>query len=408
MPQIRLLGQSWPYVREAYAARMETHTHQKKQNRKSSLKSTFLAVACLLFAGVSEAKPFPQATLQPLAATASFAGLDTTTRGNWHGVYGSDGYSVANDAQSIPSYASFAVQNQQSWTWATGTVDPRALQTCDGSSKLAATWYNSSKFNFDVNLTDGHSHQLAIYALDWDRQGRSETIQIVDANTLAALDSRTISNFTGGTYLIWTVTGHVKINITALSGPNSVIAAVFFGSISTPASAGTGQVSVSPTIFNFGSVNLGGANSQTFTVTNFGTAALNISQMTVSGTGLSVTNSALPISLSVGQSTSAVVKFAPASLGSISGLLTITSNAANSSATIAISGTGAGISPTITTQPASETVTAGNVAGFSVANTRTETRLAAQRLRVTPRPRPQVRTTARSLRSLLPTAWEVL
>ena len=29
-------------------------------------------------------------------AVANFVGTDTTTEGNWHGVYGADGYSVAN------------------------------------------------------------------------------------------------------------------------------------------------------------------------------------------------------------------------------------------------------------------------------------------------------------------------
>jgi len=304
-------------------------------------------------------------------AVATFVNSDATTQGNWHGVYGSDGYSVANDSQSIPAYATFAVQNQSNWTWAQSTTDPRALQTGSNASRIAAAWYNGSNFSFDINLTDGNSHQLAVYALDWDKNGRSETIQIVDANTLVALESRTISSFAGGTYLIWNVSGHVKINITTLSGPNSVIGAVFFGGTTIPASAGTGQLSVSPTIFNFGNVNLGGANSQSFTITNSGTAPVSISQITISGTGLSASNSTLPISLSPGQTTPVTVKFAPASLGGISGLLTIASNAANSTATIAISGIGTGVAPAITIQPVSETVTAGNAAAFSVANTGT-------------------------------------
>lgn len=306
------------------------------------------------------------------AAVATFVKSDATTQGNWHGVYGGDGYSVANDSQSVPAYATLALQNQSNWTWAQSTTDPRALQTGSNTSRIAATWYNGSNFSLDVNLTDGQSHQLALYALDWDRQGRSETIQIVDANTLAALDSRTISSFTGGIYLVWNVSGNVKISITTQSGPNSVIGAVFFGgSSATPASSATGQLSVSPTIFNFGNVNLGSTNSQSFAITNTGTAPVNISQITVSGTGLSASNATLPISLSAGQSTSAVIKFAPSSLGAISGLLTITSNASNSTTTVAISGAGAGIAPAVTTQPASETVTAGNAAAFSVANTGT-------------------------------------
>jgi len=44
-------------------------------------------------------------------AQATFVQLDTTTQGNWHGVYGADGYSRASYSQSIPLYASFAIQN---------------------------------------------------------------------------------------------------------------------------------------------------------------------------------------------------------------------------------------------------------------------------------------------------------
>ena len=122
-------------------------------------------------------------------AVASFVATDTTTEGSWHGVYGADGFSVANDSQSLPAYASFGVQNQLNYTWASSTSDPRALRTGSGTGRIAATWYNSSSFNFDVNFTDGSAHQFALYALDWDSTARAETIQIVDASSNAVLDT---------------------------------------------------------------------------------------------------------------------------------------------------------------------------------------------------------------------------
>ncbi len=163
-----------------------------------------------------------------IASVANFVGSDTSTEGSWHGVYGADGYSVANDSQSIPSYASFAVQNQLNWIWTSSTTDPRALQTGSGSGRIAATWYNNSTFDFDVNFTNVNSHQFELYVLDWDSQGRAETVQVLDANTNGVLDTRTISNFTNGIYLMWNISGHVKINITRTSGPNAVISGVFF------------------------------------------------------------------------------------------------------------------------------------------------------------------------------------
>src|SRR5258708_14123263 len=157
------------------------------------------------------------------SSTASFLGSDTLTQGTWKGMYGGDGYSIANDSQSIPTYASFSPQNQSNYTWASSTTDQRALQTGSGSGRIAATWYSSSNFNFDVNLTDGNAHQIALYALDWDSQSRSQTIQILDASSQGVLDTQNVSSFSTGIYLVWKISGHVTIKVTNTGSSNSVI-----------------------------------------------------------------------------------------------------------------------------------------------------------------------------------------
>jgi hypothetical protein len=164
--------------------------------------------------------------------TTKFVGMDTTTQGTWKGTYGGDGWAIANDSQSIPSYATFAVQNQGNYTWASPSADPRALQSGVNSTRIAATWYNAPGFNFDVNITDGNTHQVAVYALDWDNYGggRAETIQIADANTGTILDSRNIASFTNGIYAIWNISGHVKINVILTGGGNAVVSGIFWGS----------------------------------------------------------------------------------------------------------------------------------------------------------------------------------
>ncbi|MGA3293854.1 MAG: hypothetical protein ABSE45_07720 [Candidatus Acidiferrales bacterium] len=161
-------------------------------------------------------------------AVANFVHLDTTTQGNWHGVYGADGYSVAQDSQSLPSYATFTSQNYLNWIWASNPADQRALQTGNNTGRIAATWYNYVPFSMDVNFTDTNTHQFSMYAVDWDSQGRTETIQILDATSNAVLNTQTISSFTGGVYLVWNISGHVTIAITSNTGPNAVISGVFF------------------------------------------------------------------------------------------------------------------------------------------------------------------------------------
>ena len=165
---------------------------------------------------------------------AAFAGIDTTTQGNWEGVYGGDGYAIATDTASLPTYVSDTTQTlvtgAGTYTWVTITTDPRAPQAGVGTSRVAATWFSGTTFSYDVNITDGGTHEVAVYALDWDtyQGGRIEQIQVLDGVSNAVLDSRTISSFTGGEYVYWNISGHVKINVTALYA-NAVISGIFFG-----------------------------------------------------------------------------------------------------------------------------------------------------------------------------------
>jgi hypothetical protein len=166
---------------------------------------------------------------------ATFVKTDTSTQGSWQGVYGAQGYDAANGPLSLPGYAQVTLSGQQSWTWAASTTDARALQS--GSTRLAATWYSGSSFTVGVNLTDGAQHQLAVYAVDWDNQGRSERIDLINATTGAVLDSRTLSNFQGGEYLVWDVSGNVQIKVTNLGGMNAVLSGLFLDPAASGAAA---------------------------------------------------------------------------------------------------------------------------------------------------------------------------
>jgi len=64
--------------------------------------------------------------------------------------------------------------------------------------------------------------------VDWDARGRTETIQVVDANTNAVLDTRALSSFSNGVYLVWNLSGHIKINVMWTGGTNAVVSGVFF------------------------------------------------------------------------------------------------------------------------------------------------------------------------------------
>ncbi len=167
-------------------------------------------------------------TPTPGVNTVSFLGQDTSTQGTWKGVYGTQGYWLEADGQSLPAYAQVS-STGQTWTWVNSTTDVRALQKAASSTdRIAATWFDGTQFVLDVNLTDGLTHRVSIYAVDFDSQSRSQTVAALDASTGLILDTRNLTAFQGGTYLTWSIKGHVQLRFTCTGGPNSVSSAIFF------------------------------------------------------------------------------------------------------------------------------------------------------------------------------------
>jgi hypothetical protein len=91
------------------------------------------------------------------------------------------------------------------------------LQLPNVNNRVASCWYANVNFTYDINFTDGLSHQLALYVLDWTFGNRVELIEVLDAATNAVLDSRSVSNFSAGEYLVWSIRGHVLVRVTSIS-----------------------------------------------------------------------------------------------------------------------------------------------------------------------------------------------
>ena len=160
---------------------------------------------------------------------AVFVRNDATTQGTWHGVHGAQGFTLANGPASLPAFATVTLTGQTPFTWAATTTDVRALQNpLPATTRFAATWFSNTTFNIDVNLTDNLTHRVAVYAVDWDSTTRAQRIDVVDAVTGTVLDSRTMTGFNAGQYLVWDLTGHVTLRVTHTGGDNAVVSAVFF------------------------------------------------------------------------------------------------------------------------------------------------------------------------------------
>jgi hypothetical protein len=171
------------------------------------------------------------------AGSATFVKEDTTTGGNWIGVYGSQGYDVADSGSSL-TYGTVTLSGDATYQWSTS--NPPALQIPGNpGSRIASCWDSSTSFTITVDLTDGQSHDMALYALDYDNQGRAERIQITTTGG-TVLDTQSISNFTGGVYLQWVISGDVVITVTCTAGINGVVSGIFFDA---PSIAGASALS---------------------------------------------------------------------------------------------------------------------------------------------------------------------
>jgi hypothetical protein len=301
-------------------------------------------------------------TVANTAPSATFIKTDAVTQGNWVGVYGSDGYIIPNDATSPPSYAAISGPGAAgtAYSWVASTTDTRALYTSPASSnRIASTYFttnNSTPFVFDVNLTDGQTHQLALYVWDLENSGRVETISILNANTSAVLSSEAMSSFQNGVYAVWNVAGHVQIKVTYQAGLNAVLSGIFLKtvvppppppsvSITTPTSSSTvtGTVALSATAsssvglasvqFKLDGNNLGapvtGSGPTFISQWNSITAANGSHSLTAVATdttGQTATSSAIPVTSS-NTVTPPVISITAPAAGTVSGVVTVTANA---------------------------------------------------------------------------------
>jgi YVTN family beta-propeller protein len=166
----------------------------------------------------------------PVVQPVVFQGLDTTTSGNWNGKYGSGGYMIANGNSTNLDHATVSLSQDFSYTWAGLTNDTRALQISPGAAGgIASAFVNyyGDSFYINLNVYDSKPHRVALYLLDWETAGRSETIAVSDASTGQVYDTQSFSNFQDGQYAVWQMMGNLTIKVTPNSGPGAVVSGIF-------------------------------------------------------------------------------------------------------------------------------------------------------------------------------------
>jgi hypothetical protein len=165
----------------------------------------------------------------PARTSVTFATSDTTTKGNWKGAYGRDGRNIIGHSADYPEYVQVTPRWNSLYSWTLSTTQERALQKRTEADRVAASWFAYGTFSVDLSFNDEKAHRVALYFLDWDggSAGRIQQVEIIDADTKAIRDSRIVSDFQQGKYLIWYLSGNVEIRITPLT-QNSVLSGLFF------------------------------------------------------------------------------------------------------------------------------------------------------------------------------------
>jgi len=193
------------------------------------------------------------------APPAVFLGTDSTTRGDWIGSYGSLGMQIAgapapmpqppppgaSTDTTTPAPAPIAVVSTPQkvspfpYTYQApgATTDARAPQL-PGGNRMVGAWLGATELDVDVPApASGGLYQLSIYCLDWANYagGITQTVTVVNGDTGAVLDSRSISGFSATpVYLRWVVEGHIKLVITKTAGSAAALSGVFIDPVPAP------------------------------------------------------------------------------------------------------------------------------------------------------------------------------
>jgi hypothetical protein len=187
--------------------------------------------------------------------------------------------------------------------------------TNTGSQKLNVQGVTSSSSQFIVT---GPSLPLPL------GPGQSASFQVVFAPTTAG-----------------TVSGGITISVNRSSIKTSPLAVSGTGlaTAAQPPSAVTYLLSSSAASLNFGSQPVGTTSSQFVTLTNTGNSTVTISQPAVTGAGFAAAGFS-GLVLPAGQSTTVTVSFCPLIAGSVTGSVSVASNATNSPAMVTLQGAG--------------------------------------------------------------------
>jgi hypothetical protein len=157
--------------------------------------------------------------------------VSTAPQGSWVGSYGSVGYGLAgwNDSTDLasPPNATLTLERGTRYRWAPVTTDVRVLQSPDKSTRAATTYYDANQVLVKLSFTAAYSGNLALYAVDWDKRNRRETITVNGQTSALSAD------FSQGAWLSFPINvpagSAANITVDRTAGVNVVLSGIFLG-----------------------------------------------------------------------------------------------------------------------------------------------------------------------------------
>jgi hypothetical protein len=180
-------------------------------------------------------------------------GASQAPQGTWFNQLGTSGYLLAGwdgaqDVSDLPNITA-TLQTGTRTVFAPNTTDVRALQAPDGTLvRNASAYTDPTKVSVGLTFANAYTGHISIYALDWDKQGRAETITLDDGSGPRMYSIAT--DFSSGQWLTFPVTVAAGATVTvsatntatatATTIPTAVISGIMIGDAGAPpATTGT-------------------------------------------------------------------------------------------------------------------------------------------------------------------------
>jgi hypothetical protein len=157
----------------------------------------------------------------------SFITDDWITKGNWKGIYGSQYFSVSGWSSNVPPSIAITSSNITEFNFGT-TTDSRALSKGSSTLRSGGCWVSSRVSTLDFNFYDSETHRLSLYLIDWNDQKRALQIELFDPTTDQLLDSRIVSSYTSGVYMLYDLRYRARLKLTTVGGVNNLVFGMFF------------------------------------------------------------------------------------------------------------------------------------------------------------------------------------